>query len=145
MSELYFSLDVETDGPIAPLHSMRQIGLTAFDLTRCPIAQFKANLLPLPGASENPDTMNWWKETEEKALVRALDYCDEAGMRFGQFVIAVVAELAMEGDVISHKMAGSEHLAAVERAAFYIENGALEESMRKFVEKRRREAQDLVA
>jgi hypothetical protein len=42
-------------------------------------------------------------------------------------------------------MAGSEHLAAVERAAFYIENGALEESMRKFVEKRRREAQDLVA
>ena len=81
----------------------------------------------------------------EDALVRALDYCDEAGMRFGQFVIAVVAELAMEGDVISHKMAGSEHLAAVERVAFYIENGALEESMRKFVEKRRREAQDLIA
>jgi len=66
MGELYFSLDVETDGPIAPLHSMRQIGLTAFDLTRCPIAQFKVNLSPLPHATEDPDTMRWWMETEEK-------------------------------------------------------------------------------
>ena len=66
MSELYFSLDVETDGPIAPLNSMRQVGMTAFDLTRCPISQFKANLMPLREASEDPDTMRWWMETAEK-------------------------------------------------------------------------------
>jgi hypothetical protein len=66
MSELYFSLDVETDGPIAPLNSMRQVGMTAFDLTRCPIAQFKANLMPLREASEDLDTMRWWMETAEK-------------------------------------------------------------------------------
>jgi hypothetical protein len=66
MSELYFSLDVETDGPIAPLNSMIQIGLTAFNLTRCPIAQYTASLLPLPGAVEDPDTLRWWMETEEK-------------------------------------------------------------------------------
>jgi len=73
--DLYFSLDVETDGPIPGPHSMRQVGLAAFFLTGTPewkdvegkgisplLAHFGRNLLPLPAASPHPDTLKWWTE-----------------------------------------------------------------------------------
>lgn len=81
----------------------------------------------------------------EDALVRALDHCDEAGLRLGQFVIAAVTESLAETGAIANKMANSERLAIIERTVFYIENGALEEAMCALIAKRRREVQDRVA
>ena len=73
MSEVYFSLDVETDGPIPFFYSMRQIGLVAFTLTDGVIGTFTRKLQPFPNAQVDPDTLRWWTETEEKrALWEAL-------------------------------------------------------------------------
>lgn len=81
----------------------------------------------------------------EDALVRALDHCDEAGLRLGQFVIAAVTESLVETGAITNKMANSDRLAVVERTVFYIENGALEEAMRALIAKQQREVRDRVA
>ena len=81
----------------------------------------------------------------EDALVRALDHCDEAGLRLGQFVIAAVTESLVETGAITNKMANSDCLAVVERTVFYIENGALEQAMRTLITKRQQEVRDRVA
>jgi hypothetical protein len=58
----------------------------------------------------------------EDVLVRALDFCDEHGFRFGQFL----------SNVLTAHVAGTKGLAeqspqvTVERTLFYIENGGLE-------------------
>ena len=81
----------------------------------------------------------------EDALVRALDYCDEAGLRFGQFAIAAVTDYLLEACLIDNGMASDERKAIVERTMFYMENGALEDAMRKLIEKRQRKALERVA
>lgn len=64
MGEVYFSIDVETDGPIPGPHSMLSLGCAAFSLGRL-VDSFEVNLDPLPGASGHPDTMLWWKSQSE--------------------------------------------------------------------------------
>jgi hypothetical protein len=81
----------------------------------------------------------------EDALVRGLDYCDESGLRFGQFLIAAVSDSLTEAGCITNGMHHTERVAVIERTAFYIENGALEEAMRKLIAKRRQEVQARVA
>jgi hypothetical protein len=81
----------------------------------------------------------------EDALVRALDHCDEAGLRLGQFVISAVTEGLVETGAITNNMANSDRLSIVERTVFYIENGALEQAMRTLIAKRQQEVRDLVA
>lgn len=67
--EIYVSVDIEADGPIPGYNSMLNFGAAAFDLTaakpRDPIATFEANLVPLPAAIQDPDTMDWWKRQPE--------------------------------------------------------------------------------
>lgn len=61
INEIYFSADVETDGPIPGPHSMLSFGVAAFKPgTEEPIATFEANLETLPGAKGHPATMAWW-------------------------------------------------------------------------------------
>jgi len=81
----------------------------------------------------------------EDALVRALDHCDEAGLRLGQFVIAAVTEGLVETGAITRNMANSDRLSIIERTVFYIENGALELAMRTLIAKRQQEVRDRVA
>jgi hypothetical protein len=81
----------------------------------------------------------------EDALVRALDCCDERGLRFGQFLIAAVTDSLLETSCITNGMADTDHVAVIERTVFYVENGALEEAMRKLIEKGAREVQAQVA
>jgi len=81
----------------------------------------------------------------EDALVRALDHCDEAGLRLGQFVIAAVTEGLVETGAITKNMANGDRLSIIERTVFYIENGALEQAMRTLIAKRQQEVRDRVA
>jgi len=60
-NEVYVSTDVETDGPIPGEYSLLSFGSAAFTLDKKIISTFSANLEKLPGAGEDPDTMEWWK------------------------------------------------------------------------------------
>lgn len=64
--EVYFSLDIETDGQIPIVNSMRQLGMKAFTEDRRMLDRFCVKLHPWPGAKTDPSTLNWWMETAEK-------------------------------------------------------------------------------
>jgi hypothetical protein len=64
--EVYFSLDIETDGQVPGLNSMRSIGMVAFTAEHIPIGEFHSNLRPWPGAKADVATMEWWLGTDEK-------------------------------------------------------------------------------
>jgi hypothetical protein len=59
MKEIYFSTDVETDGPIPGPHSMLSFGSAAFFNNKL-VDTLYVNLETLEGATGNPDTMKWW-------------------------------------------------------------------------------------
>lgn len=62
MKDLYVSVDIEADGPYPGGHSMLSLGAAAFQAgSRDPVATFEVNLSPLPGATQDPDTMDWWE------------------------------------------------------------------------------------
>ncbi len=64
--EIYVSIDIEADGPIPSANSMLSIGAAAFRRgSTSPISTFEANLEPLPGAGQDPDTMAWWSRFPE--------------------------------------------------------------------------------
>lgn len=64
--ELYFSIDVETDGPIPGHNSMLSLGSAAFmEEHPEPIASFSRNLKELPDAEQHEGTMEWWKTQPE--------------------------------------------------------------------------------
>jgi hypothetical protein len=73
--EIYFSCDVESDGPIPGPNSMLSFGVAAFvcdpnqapETNEKPIATFEANLALLPSAVADPKTMEWWNKPEQKA------------------------------------------------------------------------------
>ncbi len=79
--ELYFSLDVEADGPAPIVHSMLSIGAVALDIydekgvfrdQPVTLGSYTANLKVLPEATEDPDTMEWWK-TQPEAWKKATE------------------------------------------------------------------------
>ena len=61
MTEIYVSTDVEADGPIPGPNSMLSFGSAAYTATKNLLGTFTANLLPLPEATADPKTMEWWK------------------------------------------------------------------------------------
>lgn len=65
MVELFFSTDVETDGPIPGRYSMLSFGTAVFTGHGNLIATYSANLETLPGAIQNPETMLWWGTQKE--------------------------------------------------------------------------------
>ncbi len=64
--EIYFSTDIESDGPIPGPNSMLSYGSAAFDEEGKLLATFSENLLTLPEASGAPDTMAWWSDPARK-------------------------------------------------------------------------------
>ena len=60
MTDLFISVDVETDGPIPGANSMLSIGAAAFTGDRRMHGTFSANLELLDGAVPDEDTMKWW-------------------------------------------------------------------------------------
>jgi 3' exoribonuclease, RNase T-like len=63
--EIFFSVDVETDGPIPGPHSMLSLGCASFNEEGKQLGAFSVNLETLPGASGDPDTMKWWQTQPE--------------------------------------------------------------------------------
>lgn len=58
---LYISVDCESNGPCPGLNSMLSLGAVAMTLDKYIVGRFSANLLPLPDAAEDPETMtNFW-------------------------------------------------------------------------------------
>ena len=67
MKELYFSVDIEADGPIPGEYSMLSLGAAAFDYTNESkiVSTWSANMETLENAKEHPDTMKWWATQPE--------------------------------------------------------------------------------
>lgn len=63
--EIYVSTDIETDGPIPGDYSMLSLGSAAYTPDKELVATFYENLELLPGAKQNPSTMDWWKAQPE--------------------------------------------------------------------------------
>ena len=64
MTDIYVSVDIETDGPCPGLNSILSLGAEATTATKT-LAEFSCNMLPFPGATSDPDTMKWWATQPE--------------------------------------------------------------------------------
>lgn len=62
---IYISLDMEADGPIPGVNSMRSLGAVAYSQYGTYLDFFSGNLEPLPAAVQNQGVMNWWKNFPE--------------------------------------------------------------------------------
>lgn len=62
---LYVSTDVEADGPAPILNSMLSLGSAVFTPEGRLIDRFYRKLKPLPGATQNPATMEFWRQNPE--------------------------------------------------------------------------------
>lgn len=64
-NEIYFSVDIEADGPIPGEYSMLSLGAAAFNQRGKLLDTFSVNLDFLDGAKQDEDTMNWWSKNQE--------------------------------------------------------------------------------
>lgn len=63
--EIYFSTDIETNGPIPGYNSMLSLGSAAFDMDGKLLGTYSANLQELGHTSPDEDTMAWWATQPE--------------------------------------------------------------------------------
>lgn len=64
-SDVYVSIDVETDGPCPLLNSLLSLGAAAFTVDGRALGTFAVNLDLWPTATPDPDTMTWWATKPE--------------------------------------------------------------------------------
>lgn len=64
-TEIYISCDIEADGPIPGENSMLSLASAAFTADKQMLSTFEENLLPLPDAKQDPQTMQWWATQTE--------------------------------------------------------------------------------
>jgi hypothetical protein len=64
-SEVYISIDVETNGPIPGEYSMLSLGAAAITGDGRRLGTFSRNIVPLAGAKEHPETMEWWSKQRD--------------------------------------------------------------------------------
>jgi hypothetical protein len=104
-SEIYFSVDVETDGPIPGPHSMLSFAAVSFDLNG-PLAlvdPFYATLELLPGSSPHPRTKIefWDKNPEAFAATRIATRQPEEAMKdFAAWVKLVASQNGGNGKAV---------------------------------------------
>lgn len=63
-NELYIVVDIEADGPVPELYSMLSLGAVATSPNQ-EVSSFYRTLLPYEKASQDPSTMEWWKNQPE--------------------------------------------------------------------------------
>ena len=63
--EIYIVTDIESDGPIPGPFSMLSFASVAVDRDGKRYGEFEANLAPLIGAGQHPDTMEFWSKFPE--------------------------------------------------------------------------------
>lgn len=66
--ELFFSVDIESNGPTPGLNSMLSFGAVAIEASGKVHGEFIANLLPLPGTEPDPAVTEWWRQQSTEAL-----------------------------------------------------------------------------
>jgi DNA polymerase III alpha subunit (gram-positive type) len=88
--ELYFSIDIEADGPIAPNNSMLSFGCAAFDENGKLLETYSSNLELLPGAVQDPDTMKFWSNFPDayKATRQNLQDPKKAMQDFANWILS---------------------------------------------------------
>ena len=64
-NEIYVSIDIETDGRIPGEYSMLSLGAVALQADGVEVSQWYANFELLPGARQDPDTMQFWAQHQE--------------------------------------------------------------------------------
>lgn len=83
---IYFSVDIETDGLAAGINSLISLGVAAIDVDSGLImGTFKRNLRPAYGMQVCQDTMNWWKGFPE-AYKRATESAWHPSAAIEEFV-----------------------------------------------------------
>jgi 3'-5' exoribonuclease-like protein len=91
MKEIYWSVDVETDGPAPGPHSMLSLGAVAFNDQGDEVASYSVNLETLPGAQPHPQTAAWWAKNKEAYEVTRQNCVSptEAMATFGSRISAI--------------------------------------------------------
>lgn len=80
--DIFFSIDIESDGPIPGPNSMLSLGCAAFDEGGDMIGTFSRNLQTLDGAEGDDDTMAFWRDNPEAWKETRKDCVEpEKGMR----------------------------------------------------------------
>ena len=103
-NEIYFSTDVETNGPIPGPFSMLSLGSAAYrlrpDNTFVLLSTFSINFETLPYATEDTDTMNFWaKHPDAYAATRQQTETPVAAMRrFVAWIDEVVSSQSKDSD-----------------------------------------------
>lgn len=99
MKEIYFSTDVETDGPIPGPNSMLSLGSAAFSPEGRLLAVFSVNLETLPDAQPDPDTQKWWGEHPEAYAATRVNPLSpaEAMKLFSEWVEYVIRRCSSQG------------------------------------------------
>lgn len=70
--DIYFSVDVESNGPIPGPNSMLSFGAAAFLAgNKTPIDTFEVNLVELAGSTADPSTAQWWAHPDQKSAWEA--------------------------------------------------------------------------
>jgi len=99
--EIYFSTDVETDGPIPGPNSMLSLGSAAFSSSGKLLATFSVNLETLPGAEPDPSTQAWWEAHPEayKASREGTLAPDQAMLLFSKWVNDTLIRCSGQGPI----------------------------------------------
>lgn len=94
LREIYVSTDIETDGPIVGVHSMLSIGSAVYTPEKELLGTFEANLVALPGAVVDSETMEWWKTQPVawEACRKNLEDPTAAMQRYVRFLKALSGE-----------------------------------------------------
>ena len=61
MSDIIFSVDVETSGPTPGVHHLLSIGAVVYDCDGYEYAEFSANIVRALDYQDDPDTTEWWR------------------------------------------------------------------------------------
>jgi len=72
MDTVWFSFDVETDGPGPIYNSMISLGIAVFSDDGHLLDQFEVNIEQREDCEEDPDTMEWWQQNQA-----AWKYCQQ--------------------------------------------------------------------
>lgn len=84
-AEIYFSVDVEANGPIPGPFSMWSLGAAAFFEGRV-VGTFSVNLEDLKGSAGDPDTLAWWAKQPREIFEAARKDPQPPQKAMGDFV-----------------------------------------------------------
>lgn len=96
MSEIYFSTDIESDGPIPGEYSMFAFGCVPILENGTVLNGRGWNLKPLEGAKQHPSTMEFWNLPDNKPVYKRLHEAqfepEDAMVQFSDWVKKLAAQ-----------------------------------------------------